>query len=51
VSGAKDAGLGYARVWARELPQGRLVVVPGGHTGMLAPAVGRQITELLRVSR
>jgi pimeloyl-ACP methyl ester carboxylesterase len=47
VSGEKDGGLGYARVWAQELPQGRLVVVPGGHTGMLAPAVGRRIVELL----
>ena len=48
VSGEKDAGLGYAKVWARELPQGRLVVVPGGHTGMLAHAVARRVAELLR---
>jgi pimeloyl-ACP methyl ester carboxylesterase len=47
VSGEKDAGLGYARVWARELPQGRLVVVPGGHGGMPAPAVSRRLAELL----
>jgi pimeloyl-ACP methyl ester carboxylesterase len=47
VSGEKDAGLGYAKVWAQELPHGRLVVVPGGHVGMFAPAVGRRIAELL----
>jgi pimeloyl-ACP methyl ester carboxylesterase len=47
VSGEKDAGLGYAKVWARELPQGQLVVVPGGHTGLLAPAVARRIAALL----
>lgn len=47
VSGEKDAGLGYAKVWAPELPQGRLVVVPGGHRGMLAPAVARRVAELL----
>ncbi|MFI5958939.1 alpha/beta fold hydrolase [Cryptosporangium sp. NPDC051539] len=47
VSGEKDAGLGYAEVWARELPQGRLVVVPGGHNGMLAPDVARRVADLL----
>jgi pimeloyl-ACP methyl ester carboxylesterase len=47
VSGEKDAGLGYAGVWARELPQGRLVVVPHGHVGMLDPAVARRLAELL----
>ena len=47
VSGDKDGGLGYARVWATELPQGRLVVVPGGHGGMPAPAVSRRLAELL----
>ena len=47
VSGEKDAGLGYARVWADELPQGRLVVVPGGHGGMPAPVVSRRLAELL----
>jgi len=47
VSGDKDGGLGYARVWARELPQGRLVTVPGGHGGMPAPAVSRRVVELL----
>lgn len=47
VSGEKDNGLGYARVWAKELPDGRLVLVPGGHTGMLAPAVARRVVELL----
>lgn len=47
VSGEKDAGLRYARLWAAEVPEGRLVVVPGGHTGMLAPAVARRIAELL----
>jgi pimeloyl-ACP methyl ester carboxylesterase len=47
VSGEKDAGLGYARIWADELPNGELVVVPGGHIGMLAPAVARRIVELL----
>ena len=47
VSGEKDTGLGYARIWAEELPQGRLVVVPGGHTGILAPRVARRIVELL----
>ncbi|HET7530468.1 MAG TPA: alpha/beta hydrolase, partial [Mycobacteriales bacterium] len=39
VSGEKDGGLGYAKVWVDELPDGRLVVVPHGHTGMLDPAV------------
>ena len=47
VSGEKDAGLGYARIWARELPQGRLVIVPGGHNGLLAPVVARRIAALL----
>jgi hypothetical protein len=47
VSGEKDAGLPYAKVWAQELPEGRLVVVPGGHTGMLAPSVARRVVELL----
>jgi len=47
VSGEKDAGLGYAKVWAQELPNGRLVVVPGGHGGMPAPAVSRRLAELL----
>ena len=47
VSGEKDAGLGYARVWADELPHGRLVLVPGGHGGMPAPAVSRRLAELL----
>lgn len=47
ISGEKDAGIGYAKVWAQELPNGRLVVVPGGHMGMLAPAVARRIVELL----
>jgi pimeloyl-ACP methyl ester carboxylesterase len=47
VSGEKDAGLGYARVWAAELPQGRLVTVPGGHGGMAAPVVSRRLAELL----
>lgn len=47
VSGEKDGGLGYARVWATELPQGRLVTVPGGHGGMPAPEVSRRLVELL----
>jgi pimeloyl-ACP methyl ester carboxylesterase len=47
VTGEKDGGFGYAKVWAKELPQGRLVVVPGGHTGMLAPSVARRVVELL----
>lgn len=47
VSGAKDAGLRYARVWASELPQGRFVEVPGGHGGMAAPEVSRRLVELL----
>jgi len=47
VSGEQDGGLRYAKVWATELPQGRLVTVPGGHNGMPAPAVARRITELL----
>jgi hypothetical protein len=50
VSGEKDAGLGYARVWADELPRGRLVVVPGGHGGMPAPDVCGRLAELLAVS-
>ena len=47
VSGEKDAGLPYAKVWAQELPHGRLVVVPGGHGGMAAPQVSRRLVELL----
>ena len=47
VSGVKDAGLSYAKVWANELPQGRLVTVPGGHGGMPAPAVSQRLAELL----
>ncbi|HVV75391.1 MAG TPA: alpha/beta hydrolase [Mycobacteriales bacterium] len=47
VSGEKDGGLGYAKVWANELPDGRLVVVPHGHIGMLDPAVAHRIVELL----
>ena len=47
VSGAKDAGLRYARVWATELPDGRFVEVPGGHGGMAAPVVSRRLVELL----
>lgn len=47
VSGAKDAGLRYAKVWATELPQGRFVEVPGGHGGMPAATVSRRLVELL----
>ncbi len=47
VSGKKDGGLAYAKVWAQELPQGRLVVVPGGHNGMPAPDASRRLAELL----
>jgi pimeloyl-ACP methyl ester carboxylesterase len=47
VSGAKDGGRRYARVWAGELPQGRFVEVPGGHGGMPAPVVSRRLVELL----
>lgn len=47
VSGQKDAGLGYAKIWAQELPMGRLVVVPGGHSAIFAPGVGRRVTEIL----
>ena len=47
VSGEKDGGLDYARVWATELPDGRLVTVPGGHGGMAAPVVSRRLVELL----
>jgi pimeloyl-ACP methyl ester carboxylesterase len=47
VSGDKDGGLPYAKVWAQELPDGRLVVVPGGHGGMAAPQVSRRLVELL----
>ena len=47
VSGEQDAGLVYARIWATELPNGRLVTVPGGHGGMPAPAVSRRLVELL----
>lgn len=47
VSGEKDGGYGYATVWAQELPQGRFVVVPGGHVGFYAPDVARRIAELL----
>ena len=47
MSGDQDAGLGYAKVWATELPQGRLVVVPGGHGNIVAPAVSRRIVEVL----
>jgi pimeloyl-ACP methyl ester carboxylesterase len=47
VSGEKDAGLSYAKVWAQELPQGRLVTVPGGHGGMPAPAVSSRLAAVL----
>jgi pimeloyl-ACP methyl ester carboxylesterase len=47
VSGEKDGGLDYAKVWAAELPEGRLVTVAGGHGGMAAPAVSRRLVELL----
>lgn len=47
VSGERDAGLGYAKVWAQELRQGRLVTVPGGHGGMPAPTVSCRLAELL----
>lgn len=47
VSGERDGGLGYARVWATELLHGRLVTVPGGHGGMPAPLVSRRLVELL----
>lgn len=47
VSGEQDLGLAYAKVWAQELPDGRLIVVPGGHTGLWAPAIARRIAELL----
>ena len=47
VSGEKDAGLGYAKVWAQELPDARLVTVPGGHGGMPEPVVARRLAELL----
>lgn len=51
VSGAKDAGLDYARVWARELPQGELVVLPGGHGNLPAPDVARRVVSCLRGPR
>ena len=47
VSGEQDAGLAYAKVWMDEVPNGRLVVVPGGHGGMAAPAVSRTIVQSL----
>ena len=47
VSGAKDAGLRYAKAWAAELPQGRFVEVPGGHGGLPRPEVSRRLVELL----
>lgn len=47
LSGEKDAGLGYARRWVEELPNGRLETFPGGHLGLFAPAVGRRIAEVL----
>jgi len=47
VSGEHDAGLTYARQWVTELPQARLVTVPGGHGGMPAPEVSRRLVELL----
>jgi pimeloyl-ACP methyl ester carboxylesterase len=47
VSGVQDGGLEYAKVWATELPNGRLVTVPGGHGGMAAPVVSRRLAELL----
>ncbi|GAA1956668.1 alpha/beta hydrolase [Amycolatopsis minnesotensis] len=50
LCGEKDSGLGYAKVWAGELPQGHLSLVPGGHMGIFAPAVARRVTELLRGS-
>jgi pimeloyl-ACP methyl ester carboxylesterase len=47
VSGEKDAGLDYARVWVTELPDARLVVVPGGHGGMPGKVASRRIVEAL----
>jgi pimeloyl-ACP methyl ester carboxylesterase len=47
VSGELDAGLAYAKVWAQELPHSRLVTLPGGHMGMLAPAFARVVVAAL----
>jgi pimeloyl-ACP methyl ester carboxylesterase len=46
--GEKDRSLGYVRTWASELPQGRFVLVPGGHMNVYAGAVARRACELLR---
>ena len=46
--GEKDTSLGYVRVWATELPKGRLVLAPGGHSNLFAAAVARTACELLR---
>jgi pimeloyl-ACP methyl ester carboxylesterase len=46
--GEQDRSLGYVRTWAAELPQGRLVVAPGGHMNVYAGSVARRACELLR---
>lgn len=47
VSGDKDGSLGHAKVWMTEVPNGRLVLTPGGHGNIMDPAVGRRVVELL----
>jgi pimeloyl-ACP methyl ester carboxylesterase len=47
VSGVKDGSLKDSRTWMSEVPNGRLVTVPGGHGGMPDPVVARRIVEVL----
>lgn len=46
-SGEQDAGHGYAPIWARRLPAGRLHVIAGGHGDFGAPAAVEQIVKVM----
>jgi pimeloyl-ACP methyl ester carboxylesterase len=46
-SGERDAGHGYAPIWAQRLPAGRLHVIAGGHGDFSAPAAVEKIVAAM----